>query len=167
MTLQTCVLANRPRVSGQLWHFSASQQELFEESGVGGLSVGQDRRLLELQVEGGEKILGAQLSGQNKAAVWTEAGNIFILTFTANHYWKLGKPGLVNCLSFQAGTVNIAVGLKTKKALIIDTESGAVRKRFSETEEIKEVEVRGEVVYILTSRHLSLFDQMTEQIIHR
>ena len=66
-----------------------------------------------------------------------------------------------------AGTVNIAVGLKTKKALIIDTESGAVRKRFSETEEIREVEGRGELVYILTSRHLSLFSQKTEQIIHR
>ena len=101
------------------------------ESGVGGLSVGRDCRLLELQVEGGEKILGAQFSEQNRAALWTEAGNIFILTFTANHYWKLGKPGLVNCLKFVAGTLNIAVGLRDKKALIIDTETRAVRKRFS------------------------------------
>ena len=167
MTVQTCVLANRPRVSGQLWHFSGSQEQLFSESGVGGLTVGRDCKLLELQVAGGEKILGAQFSEQNRAALWTEAGNIFILTFTANHYWKLGKPGLVNCLSFQAGTVNIVVGLKTKKALIIDTESGAVRKRFSETEEIQEVEVRGQVVYILTSHHLSLFCQESQQIIHR
>ena len=167
MTVQTCMLANRPRVSGQLWHFSSSQQETFGETGVGGLTVGRDRKLLELRVEGGERIVGAQFSGDNKAALWSEAGNIFILTFTANHYWKLGKPGLVNCLQFVAGTVNIAVGLKTKKALIIDTESGAVRKRFSETEEIREVEGRGELVYILTSRHLSLFSQKTEQIIHR
>ena len=167
MTVQTCVLANRPRVSGHLWHFSSSQEEIFGESGVGGLSVGPDCRLLDLQVAGGEKILGAQFSEQNRAALWTEAGNIYILTFTANHYWKLGKPGLVNCLKFVAGTVNVAVGLRTKKALVIDTESGAVRKRFSETEEIREVEVRGEVVYILTSHHLSLFSQQTEQIIHR
>ena len=137
------------------------------ESGVGGLSVGPDCRLLELQVAGGEKILGAQFSEQNRAALWTETGNIFILTFTANHYWKLGKPGLVNCLKFVAGTLNIAVGLRTKKALIIDTESGAVRKRFSETEEIREVEVGGQVVYILASHHLSLFSQETQQIIHR
>ena len=129
--------------------------------------MGPDCRLLDLQVAGGEKILGAQFSEQNRAALWTEAGNIYILTFTANHYWKLGKPGLVNCLKFVAGTVNIAVGLRTKKALVIDTESGAVRKRFSETEEIREVEVRGEVVYILTSHHLSLFSQQTELIIHR
>ena len=167
MTVQTCMLANRPRVSGQLWHFSPSQEETFGETGVGGITVGRDRKLLELRVEGGERIVGAQFSGDNKAALWSEAGNIFILTFTANHYWKLGKPGLVNCLQFVAGTVNIAVGLKTKKALIIDTESGAVRKRFSETEEIREVEGRGELVYILTSRHLSLFSQKTEQIIHR
>ena len=167
MTVQTCVLANRPRVSGQLWHFSGSQEQLFSESGVGGLTVGRDCKLLELQVAGGEKILGAQFSEQNRAALWTEAGNIFILTFTANHYWKLGKPGLVNCLKFVSGSVNIAVGLKTKKALIIDTESGAVRKRFSETEEIREVEVRGQVVYILTSHHLSLFCQESQQIIHR
>ena len=167
MTVQTCMLANRPRVSGQLWHFSSSQEESFGETGVGGLNVGRDRKLLELRVEGGERIVGAQFSGDNKAALWSEAGNIFILTFTANHYWKLGKPGLVNCLQFVAGTGNIAVGLKTKKALIIDTESGAVRKRFSETEEIREVEGRGELVYILTSRHLSLFSQKTEQIIHR
>ena len=85
----------------------------------------------------------------------TEAGNIFILTFTANHYWKLGKPGLVNCLKFVAGTLNIAVGLRTKKALIIDTESGAVRKRFSESEEIREVEVGGQVVYNLHPRQPS------------
>ena len=26
-------------------------------------------------------------SVQNRAALWTEAGNIFILAFTANHYW--------------------------------------------------------------------------------
>ena len=168
MAVQTCVLANRPRVSGQLWHFSGSQEEMFGDSGVGGLTVGRDCKLLELQVEGGEKILGAQVSGQNRAALWTEAGNIFILTFTANHYWKLGKPGLVNCLQFVAGTYNIAVGLRrTKKALVIDTESGAVKKRFSETEEIKEVEVKGQVIYILTSHHLSLFSHETEQIIHR
>ena len=103
MTLQTCVLANRPRVSGQLWHFSGSQEEeIFRESGVGGLSVGRDCKLLELQVAGGEKILGTQFSEQNRAALWTEVGNIFILTFTADHYWKLGKPGLVNCLKFVA-----------------------------------------------------------------
>ena len=167
MTVQTCVLANRPRVSGQLWYFSGSQEQLFSESGVGGLTVGRDCKLLELQVAGGEKILGAQFSEQNRAALWTEAGNIFILTFTANHYWKLGKPGLVNCLKFVSGSDNIAVGLKTKKALIIDTESGAVRKRFSETEEIREVEVRVQVVYILTSHHLSLFCQESQQIIHR
>ena len=168
MTVQTCVLANRPRVSGQLWDFSASQKEKFGESGVGGLTVGRDYKLLELRVERGEKILGARVSGQNTAALWTEAGNIFILTFTANHYWKLGKPGLVSCLQFLAGTDNIAVGLRrTKKALVIDTQSGAVRKRFSETEEIQEVQVRGQVVYILTSNHLSLFSQETEQVIHR
>ena len=120
---------------------------------------------LEAEVEK----LGVKISNleENKAALWTEAGNIFILTFTANHYWRLGKPGLVNCLQFVTGTVNIAVGLRTKKALIIDTESGAIRKRFSETEEIKEVEGRGEVVFVLTSRHLSLFSHKTEQIIHR
>ena len=109
----------------------------------------------ELQVAGGEKILGAQFSEQNRAALWTEAGNIFILTFTANHYWKLGKPGLVNCLKFVAGTLNIAVGLRTKKALIIDTETRAVRKRFSESEEIREVEVGGQVVYNLHPRQPS------------
>ena len=129
--------------------------------------MGWDCRLLELQVAGGEKILGAQFSEQNRAALWTEAGNISILTFTANHYWKLGKPGLVNCLKFVVGTLNNAVGLRTKKALIIDTETGAVRKRFSETEEIRELEVREQVVYILASHHLSLFSQETQQIIHR
>ena len=96
-----------------------------------------------------------------------EAGNISILTFTAIHYWKLGKPGLVNCLKFMAGTLNIAIGLRTKKALVIDTESGAVRKRFSESEEIREVEVREQVVYILASHHLSLFSLETQQITHR
>ena len=169
MTAQTCLLANRPRVSGHLWHFPGGQEGIFGETGqgVGGITVGTDRKLLELMVAGGEKILGTRFSEENKAALWTEAGNIFILTFTANHYWRLGKPGLVNCLQFVTGTVNIAVGLRTKKALIIDTESGAIRRRFSETEEIKEVEGRGEVVFVLTSRHLSLFSHKTEQIIHR
>ena len=61
MVICPSLLANQPRVSGQLWHFSGSQEEeMFGECGVGGLSVGRDCRLLELQEAGGEKILGAQ-----------------------------------------------------------------------------------------------------------
>ena len=50
------------------------------ESEVEGLTVGRVCQLLELQRK--KKILGARISGQNTAALWTEAGNIFILPFT-------------------------------------------------------------------------------------
>ena len=54
------------------------------------------------------------------------------------------------------GTDNIAVGVRRKKkTLVIDTQFGVVRKRFSETEEIEELEVRAEGAGCLHP-HLSL-----------
>ena len=158
MMAETCLLDLRPRVSGQLWSFSPDQERTFKQSGVGGVKVDRDSKLLELRVHSGEKIVGAEFSSQNKVALWTERGNIFILTLKSNHYWKLGKPGTVNCLAFVASDpVNIAVGLKTKRVLVINTQTGAVRRRFTESEDIRQVGSTGDVVFTLTSHHLTLF----------
>ena len=129
---------------------------------MGGICAGRDGKLLELRVSSGEKIVGAELSCENKAAVWTEKGNIFILTVKANHYWKLGKPGLVKSLKFVAGDPDsVLVGLKTKKLLVIDTETGAIKRRLSESEDILSVGSSGDVLQSLTSHHLTLFSYRT------
>ena len=158
----------RAVISGQLWNLSPSQENSFKETGVGGLTVGTHGNLLELKVSSGEKIVGGEFSSENKAAVWTERGNIYILSVSANHYRKLGKPGIINCLQFvTAEPVNIVVGLKTKKALVINTETGAVRKRFSETEDIQWVGSFSDTLAVLTIHHLSVFSYGTAQLLSR
>ena len=155
-------------LSGQLWYLSPSQERAFKETGVGGLTVGINSKLLELKVSSGEKIVGGDFSPENKAALWTERGNIYILSLSANHYRKLGKPGLINCLQFvTAEPVNILVGLKTKKALVINTETGAVRRRFSESEDILWVGSCSETLAILTIHHLSVFSYGTAELLSR
>jgi len=117
-------------------------------------------------VKGGEKIIGAQFNSDNQAVLWTEKGNIYKLNFGQNRYWKVGKPGVVSCANFQLTPANhLMVGLATGRAIIIDTESGAIRSRFVENCDILGVggSHDGLVVFTMCRDHVTLWDMPTKQ----
>ena len=126
----SCTLETSPRISGRLWFFDGNQAKRFSEGGVASVEVGRQGKVLDVGVKGGEKIIGAQFNFENRAVLWTEKGNIYKLNFGQNKYWKVGKPGVVSCANYQVKpSTHLLVGLRTGRAICIDTETGAIRSR--------------------------------------
>jgi len=166
MTRLPCVLQTSPRVSGRLWGWDGNQAKRFSEGGVSTVEVDPQGKILEVKVKGGEKIIEAQFNSENQAVLWTEKGNIYKLNFGQNMYWKVGKPGVVSCANFQLTPANhMLVGLATGRAVIIDTETGAIRSRFVENCAILGVggSHDGLVVFTMCRDHVTLWDMPTKQ----
>jgi len=166
MGRQSCVLETSPRISGRLWGFDGNQTKSFNEVGVSSVEAGEQGKILEVNVRGGERVVGAEFNSENQAVLWTEKGNIYKLIFGQNRYWKVGKPGVVSCASFQQSPPNhLLVGLATGRAVVIDTDTGAIRARFVENCDILSVggSHDGLLVFTQCKDHVTVWDITTKQ----
>jgi len=161
-----CVLNTSPRISGRLWNLDGSDTKRFRERGVSSVPVFDQGKILEVSVRSGERIVGADFSTENQAALWTEKGNIYKLNFGQNGYWKVGKPGVVTHARFM-GTPphHLIAGLNTGRAVMIDTVTGAIRCRFVENYDIRRVGCShdGLVVFTMCIDHVTMWDISTKQ----
>ena len=123
-------------MSGKLWNFGDDkdhQAKNFEKQGVGGLDSDLGESLLEMCGSESDKIVGGDFSVNHKAVLWTDKGYIYLVHFAANVYHLVGKPGLINCCRFVTNSANkIVVGLRTKRVLKIDVDTGSIESRHVE-----------------------------------
>ena len=101
MGKHSCVLENRPRVSGKLWDFDQTESDRFEKDGVITINDGPQGKILDVSVKSREKVLGVEFNISNDAVVWTEQGSIFLLMFEKNKYRKVGKLGKIKCANIR------------------------------------------------------------------
>ena len=148
---KVCMLATGSKASGELW--------TGKESSFAEVQGGENGKILGLVLADGEKVVGVNFSKDKVLLLWTESGNIYKVDLVGNKYHKIGRPGRVHMVcsdDCDGGFVTVLAGGRPR-VLYIETETGKIRWRLVEEEEVKGVTLDGKMMALWGDTRVGLW----------
>ena len=143
-----CILATGSKASGKLWT-GEDFADVQDENG----------KILGLVLADGENVVGVNFTQDKALLLWTETGNIYEVDLVGNRFHKIGRPGRIHMVcsdGCDGGFVAVLAGGRPR-VLYIDTETGKIRWRVVEEEEVRGVTLDGNIMAVWGDTRVGLW----------